>query len=167
MGGLSLGVREGVIGLIVLVALYMAVVWWRMRRLPPQAAGASAPRHTEPVVAAADHPEEALPVLTTPDDDWERAPAGLAEGILRQGLEQELAQLREEVDSIRGELAGLRADMQQELALLRASQNVSPIYGDAMHMALSGYDATLIAERCGIARAEAELVVALAKSQNA
>jgi hypothetical protein len=55
--------------------------------------------------------------------------------------------------------------MHQELAHLRAGQTVSPIYGDAMQMAVSGYDPAAIAERCGIARAEAELVVALAKSQ--
>ena len=42
---------------------------------------------------------------------------------------------------------------------------MSPIYGDAMQLAVAGYDPALIAERCGIARAEAELVVALAKSQ--
>ena len=89
----------------------------------------------------------------------------MAEGILRQGLEQEFAQLREEVDAMRGELAALRADMLQELAHMRATQSVSPIYGDAMQMAASGYEPAMIAERCGIARAEAELVVALAKSQ--
>jgi hypothetical protein len=49
---------------------------------------------------------------------------------------------------------------------MRASQTVSPIYGDAMQMAAAGYDPAMIAERCGIARAEAELVVALAKSTN-
>ena len=52
-----------------------------------------------------------------------------------------------------------------DLAHMRAGQTVSPIYGDAMQMAVSGYDPAAIAERCGIARAEAELVVALAKSQ--
>ena len=51
------------------------------------------------------------------------------------------------------------------MAHLRATQTVSPIYGDAMQMAAAGYDAAMIAERCGIARAEAELVVALARSQ--
>jgi hypothetical protein len=34
-----------------------------------------------------------------------------------------------------------------------------------MQLAVSGYDPAAIAERCGIARAEADLVVALAKSQ--
>jgi hypothetical protein len=55
--------------------------------------------------------------------------------------------------------------MLREFAHLQAAQAVSPIYGDAMQMAVAGYDPTVIAERCGIARAEAELVVALAKSQ--
>lgn len=73
--------------------------------------------------------------------------------------------MRDEVDAIRGELAALREDMQHELAHLRAAQSMSPIYGDAMQLAVAGYDPALIAERCGIARAEAELVVALAKSQ--
>ena len=81
------------------------------------------------------------------------------------GLQQEMALLREELDAVRGELAALRDDMHQELAHLRAAQTVSPIYGDAMQMAVSGYDAAAIAERCGIARAEAELVVALANSR--
>jgi hypothetical protein len=66
---------------------------------------------------------------------------------------------------MRGELAALRTDMQQEMAHLRATQSVSPIYGDAMQLAHAGYDPAAIAERCGIARAEAELVVALTKSQ--
>jgi hypothetical protein len=83
----------------------------------------------------------------------------------RRRLEQEVSQLRDEVDAIRGELAALRQDMQQDLAHLEAAQAVSPIYGDAMQMAAAGYDPAAIAERCGIARAEAELVVALAKSQ--
>jgi hypothetical protein len=80
-------------------------------------------------------------------------------------MDQELLQLREEVDAMRGELAALRQDMQQEIAHLHAGQSVSPIYGDAMQMAIAGYDPVMIADRCGIARAEAELVVALAKSQ--
>jgi hypothetical protein len=85
---------------------------------------------------------------------------------LYRSLENEVFQLRDEVDAVRGELAALRSDMLHELAQMRASQTVSPIYGDAMQMAAAGYDPSMIAERCGIARAEAELVVALAKSTN-
>ena len=96
---------------------------------------------------------------------WLQPSSGVAEGMVRHGLEQELAQLRDEVDAIRGELAALRGDLQQEVAHLHSAQSVSPIYGDAMQMASAGYDPVMIADRCGIARAEAELVVALAKSQ--
>lgn len=83
-----------------------------------------------------------------------------------RGIETELAQLREEVDTLRGEVAALRDEMWQEVGHMRAHQMVSPLYNDAMQMAQIGHDAATIAERCGIARAEAELVVALVKSQN-
>ncbi|MBS1141694.1 MAG: hypothetical protein H6R13_3147 [Proteobacteria bacterium] len=164
LGGMTLGLREGVIVLIALVAVYMLFVLLRMRRLHNKPA--------ETPVASLDSRESEAPSETAlntadvdADDRWEQTPAGLGEEVLRQGLEQDLAQLREEVDAMRGELAALRDDMLHELAHLRASQTVSPIYGDAMQMAVSGYDPAAIAERCGIARAEAELVVALAKSQ--
>ncbi len=158
LGGMTLGLREGVIFLIALVALYMLIVILRMRRL-----------RRAPEIAA----EKAAPVATAgpaqmatdAGETWARASEGMAGDALRRGLEQEIDQLRDEVDSIRGELAALRGDMKQELAYLRASQTVSPIYGDAMQMAASGYEPAATAERCGIARAEAELVVALAKSQ--
>lgn len=154
IGGISLGLREGVIGLIALLALYMVFVLLRMRRLHPPAAA----------VRAAEPPERAPAPAAAPADEAWAAP-GLGEEVLRNGLEQEVALLRDEVDALRGELAALRDDLQHELAHLRASQTVSPIYGDAMQMAAAGYDPAAIAERCGIARAEAELVVALAKSQ--
>lgn len=158
LGGMTLGLREGVIVLITLVAIYIVFVSLRMLRLRHRQSA------TEPVPQVA--PTVSLPpVLAKADEAWAQASEDLAEETLRSGLEQELAQMRDEVDAIRGELAALRQDMQQELAHLRAGQTVSPIYGDAMQMAVSGYDPAAIAERCGIARAEAELVVALAKSQ--
>lgn len=168
LGGIVLGVREGVIVLISLVAIYMVFVLLRVRRLrkPPETAAPVAPVLSDAAPgdagAAAEVPGE--PAMAT-DDSWQVAPPGLAEEVLRHGLEQEVAQLRDEVDALRGEVAALRDDLQQEMAHLRAAQTVSPIYGDAMQMAVAGYDPAVIAERCGIARAEAELVVALAKSQ--
>ncbi|MDP3540244.1 MAG: DUF2802 domain-containing protein [Azonexus sp.] len=165
-GGVTLGLREGVIVLITLVAAYILFVLLRMFRLHKAALRANAPPAK---------PELEVPVLTATDQDsaressetdpWEKTPPGLAEEMLRQSLEQEVAQLRDEVDAVRGELAALRQDMLQELTHLQATQAVSPIYGDAMQLAAAGYDSVMIAERCGIARAEAELVVALAKSQ--
>jgi hypothetical protein len=47
-----------------------------------------------------------------------------------------------------------------------SAQSASPLYNDAMQMAIQGHDATTIAHRCGIARAEADLVVALARNRH-
>ena len=165
IAGLTVGVREAVLVLIILVALYIGVVLWRMRHLgrPPTAsASREAPVIApEPAAAEAAPAPEAAPEAAA----FAQTSARLGSELVNDGLARELAQLREEVDVMRGELAALRTDMLQELAHLRATQTVSPIYGDAMQMAVAGYDAATIAERCGIARAEAELVVALARSQ--
>lgn len=191
LGGFSIGVREGVLGLIALVALYIIVVLARMLLLrrqanaqvaaePAPAAPTPAPVVVPPVATPDPATDDDIPVLAVPVEPpdeiessippalanaWEAAAASVADENVRQTLAQEVAQLRDEVDAIRGELAALREDMQHELAHLRAAQSMSPIYGDAMQLAVAGYDPALIAERCGIARAEAELVVALAKSQ--
>ena len=170
-----IGVREGVLALIVVVALYIGLVLFRMLRLANKAA-------EQPPAVMTDVPEktlptdktEAAPVINSTTEPrlqevepvkLESPPPGLANELLYEGLERELVQLRDEVEVMRGELSALREDMQHALAHLRATQTVSPIYSDAMQMAVAGYDAVMIAERCGIARAEAELVVALARSQ--
>lgn len=166
--GIAFGVREGVIALLALVALYIIVVLWRMRRLrrPPLSQTVSEPAvsmSTAPVLPRSEE-EVAQPAPEPAPKPEPLAPPpslSLSDAV----SQRELALLREEVDALRGELAALREDMQQELAHLRAAQTVSPIYGDAMQMAVSGYDAAAIAERCGIARAEADLVVALANSR--
>ena len=174
VAGLTIGVREGLIILITLLGLYMLLEFWRMRRLRRRQAEAGSllrePTNTpEPdqeqlttveLIAArqSQHDEEDFSGVR------DRAPQA---SPVQQDLLRDVDQLRDELDAVRGELAGLRADMQQELAHMRAAQTVSPLYGDAMQMALAGHDATRIAERCGIARAEADLVVALARSQSA
>ena len=176
LGGITLGVREGVIVLITLVAIYMVFVLLRMYFLRSKPV-AAVPPVPEPAVADVPVLNEievpSAPFAEMPaqsGDAWEvTAQGGLAESMQQLGLVQQLAQdvaqLRDEVDSIRGELAALRQDLQQEVAHLHSAQAVSPVYGDAMQMAAAGYDPIMIADRCGIARAEAELVVALAKSQ--
>lgn len=172
LGGMTLGVREGVIVLITLVAIYMVFVLLRMRRLRSQPAAVALPPSPKlpveeiPTLDEVEPPSMSM-AESMPDTNasWAQAPNALAEDVLRQSLEQELAQLRDEVDAIRGELAALREDMRQEVAHMHSAQAVSPVYGDAMQMAAAGYDPVMIADRCGIARAEAELVVALAKSQ--
>jgi len=175
IAGLEIGVREGVLALIILVALYIALVLWRMRRLgsKPDRDSLGAPSVAETVqqeTEAAPESERGQPMSDSPrdavaSDAFGSASARMASEFMSDGLARELGQLRDEVDVMRGELAALREDMLHEMAHLRAAQTVSPIYGDAVQMAAAGYDAAAIAERCGIARAEAELVVALARSQ--
>ena len=91
------------------------------------------------------------------------APAGLsdADEARLQRLEHTVQHLRHEVELLRNDLATMRQDVMQSVTQVRATQSVSPLYSDAMQMATLGHDAATIAERCGIARAEAELVLAL------
>ncbi|MDR2837440.1 MAG: DUF2802 domain-containing protein [Azonexus sp.] len=169
-GGWMIGMREGVIVLIALVALYILVVILRMfglARRPPKIILTPPPLPPDPPVS------EAAPLPPSVEMLKEQALREAREEFERQRLEREVFQLRDEVDALRGELAALRQDMQQELTQmqtqiqthLQAAQTVSPIYGEAVQMAAAGYDPAIIAERCGIARAEADLVVALAKNQ--
>jgi hypothetical protein len=68
-----------------------------------------------------------------------------------------LDQLRGEHESLRGEFSQLR----EEMIELRAASQVSPLYSEAVSLARRGYDVQVIAERCGISVAEAELVRSL------
>jgi len=155
LGGIVIGWREALLCLIVLITVYMFVMVWRMRRLRARPPAAEPVQPVEPAV----RDREEIP-------DWQATQPRLAQETFMRGIENELAQLRDEVDALRGEVAALRDEMWQEVGHMRASQTVSPLYNDAMQMAQRGHDAATIAERCGIARAEAELVVALVKSQN-
>ena len=169
LGGEMFGWREAVVGLIVAVALYMLFVFWRMRRLSGQErSGQMAPQAEPPAVAeippVPGEEGEATEPAETPGA-WNEAPAQLARSSVAEGLEAEVLLLRDEVDALRGELAALRRDLHAEIAHMRAAQTVSPLYNDAMQMANAGHSASAIAERCGISRAEADLVVALVHGQ--
>ena len=165
IAGGHVGLREAVLLLIVLLAFYIGRVLWRMRHIaaPPERTvqQASAPAPAAALSAMAE--ETAQPVRV----EAPNLVAGVASGPELAHMEREISLLREEVDILRSELAALRNDMQHDLAQVRVAQNVSPLYGDAMQMAVAGHSAEMIAERCGIARAEAELVVALTQSQAA
>jgi len=81
-------------------------------------------------------------------------------------LRRDIAQLREELDAQRGEIGALReqlATQNQQIEAARAAQRVSPIYGEALALAQRGMAAEVIAERCSISVAEAELVQSLAQ----
>lgn len=53
------------------------------------------------------------------------------------------------------------AEIKEAMIELRAASQVSPLYSEAVSLARRGYDVQVIAERCGISVAEAELVRSL------
>lgn len=76
----------------------------------------------------------------------------------------EMRQTRTLLDDLRTRHEALQAEvsaLKESLAELRAASQVSPIYGEAVSLARRGYDVQVIAERCGISVAEAELVRSL------
>ena len=183
---LALGWREALIAAIACLVLYVVFAVLRLRRLRRQPA-ATAPADSsqlhepaEPVAVVKPPAREELPFpWYEPPDEVPPPASGGAESALDAALlarlESRLAaaervvaecsQLRDEVAIMRGELASIRIEMTKQLERMQATQNIAPIYGDAMQMAAAGYDAAAIAERCGVARAEADLVVALMRSQ--
>ncbi|MDR0528348.1 MAG: DUF2802 domain-containing protein [Zoogloeaceae bacterium] len=105
--------------------------------------------------------------------DHERETPRMAERQTRlDHLTMELADSREEIETLRGALSAVREEMDtlrsafaKAIQDARAAQNTSPLYSEAMQMAILGHDALTIAERCGISRAEADLVVSLVKNK--
>lgn len=90
-------------------------------------------------------------------------------------LELEVRQLRRDIVQLRNELAEQRRDAQRQAEAMQAlkehvdstlaSQGISPEYNEALVFARRGMDVDVIAERCGISVAEAELVHSLAQGR--
>ena len=83
--------------------------------------------------------------------------------LTQKTLESEIRQLREQLAESRKEIQRLSDEVQR----VGAAQKVSPLYNEAMALAVRGVDAAGVAGRCGISIAEAELVVALSKRPDA
>ncbi|MEF8698850.1 MAG: DUF2802 domain-containing protein [Candidatus Accumulibacter sp. UW26] len=179
-----LGWREGLIAIIILLLVYIVFLVVRMRRLqhalparmvpPVQAAVAAYQSIQEPAPpsppVAATAPEEVPPVAAVaparPEFAWNEPPAEIPGQAMIDALQREFYQLRCEVDELRAEVLAAREDFRRQSSQSAAStQTGSPLYNDAMQMAIQGHDATTIAHRCGIARAEADLVVSLARNR--
>ncbi len=177
---MAIGWREALLGVVALLGLYVLVVVVRLRRLkkrtaPPAAELAAGEPLPEPVPPSAESPAGVPLQRVEPDFPWNEPPdAAPVESVALdaaaqrrlQATEAELTELRDEMSAMRGELAALREELAKQLERVQAAQHVAPIYGDAMQMAVAGYDAAAIAERCGVARAEAELVVALIRNRD-
>ena len=177
----NLSWREALIASVALLVLYVVFVFLRLRRIkqgrldlsvPEQLAAKSAlAAYAAEQPAAPDTPRPAggPELLSAPSEfafPWNEPPAEIP-GLQRiAALENELTQLRKEVGGLRAEVLVLREEQRREQTQAQVTQNVSPLYSDAMQLAIQGYDATSISEHCGIARAEAELVVALVRNRN-
>jgi len=166
----NLSWREALIAIIAMLVLYVVVVFLRMRRLrrEKEIISVAAQSAVNAYAAAREEPELPPPDLPAePEFAWNEPPPGVPAQQLIEALERDLSRLRGEVATLHAEVAELREELRREMAQTRASQNVSPLYSDAMDMAMQGYDAAAISERCGIARAEAELVVSLVRNREA
>ena len=149
--------RDGVLLLAVAAAVYLLVMVLRLAALRrrPAAAARNPPAAEAPAQPAWPDrwdvpatPAEPAPAST------EGQPATFADHLAGTRLDLEVRQLREEVLALR-----------RELGELKAARRVSPQYADAMALARRGYDAQGIAAECGIAVAEAELVLALSRDR--
>jgi hypothetical protein len=173
----AFGVRETIVVLVVLVAVYMLAVVLRMKSLsaPRKAAELSAARYEADlskrradVDRAYAAPERSEPVV--PDtrvvvnfQEPPRAPVTSLDQEKINRLERDLASTREELDALRVAFSEVRDELRTDIDRLKAAQRVSPVYADSMQMAVSGASAEAIAARCGISRAEADLVLVLAR----
>ena len=176
----TLGWREALIAVIALLVLYMCAVFlrmWRLRRIrvlaerrepEPGRVRDAKLAYAEGAQTPLSEPEEPPPpppVRKPRDFPWNEPPPPFAGQDRIEALEREVGQLRYQLDEQGAELAAVREQLRREVSQTRAAQNVSPIYSDAMQMALQGHNAGTISEHCGIARAEAELVVALVRNR--
>lgn len=186
--------RELIIVAIVVLAGYVCFQFYRAVRLAvgarkKPAEGAAAPIEPLLDITADDEELEAIddvvyqrPAVAqapaTPSAaDPANAPAApdVSEAPQVFQLELELKQLRRELAQQRTEMAALRERLDAtedalqvqkenvEASLVR--QGVSPEYNEALLYAQRGLDVEVIAERCGITVAEAELVRSLARRQ--
>lgn len=173
--------REALIAIIALLVLYVVIAFWRIRRLKRQKVAASVHDSLaaqsavaayaavqEPVLPAA---AEAPVLLSEPSEaafPWNEPPPEIPGQRLIESLEREIKQLRKEVGGLRAEVLVLREQQQREISQAKSytQSSVSPLYSDAMQLAMQGNDAATISLHCGIARAEAELVVALVRNRD-
>lgn len=102
---------------------------------------------------------------------WNEAPqdAPLPEAPQLAALEREVHQLRQEIIGLRSELQAWRVSQQQAQERtappMQMPPPISPLYSEPMQMAMHGASAGEISMHCGISRAEAELVTALARNR--
>ncbi len=178
----NLSWREALFAIIALLVLYVIFAFLRIRRLKRErfvldVLSPVAAQSAVAAYAAAQAPEfpgatdaAAAPAapekLSDLDFPWNEPPPVAPGQPMVEALERELTQLRKEVGGLRAEVLLLREEQRRESSKSQVTQNVSPLYSDAMQMAIQGHDAATVSQHCGISRAEAELVVALVRNRD-
>jgi Protein of unknown function (DUF2802) len=172
--------RDVLLAIVLLLAAYVLVALLRMRRLKGGAdrkeiLGALAAHSAISAYAAVQDPS---PDPTSSDISpyqelkepvmapalAESAATSQSDPYALERVEQELDQLRKEVGGLRAEILLLREQRERSEAPRKLTEVVAPAYTDAMQMAVQGKTAEDISQRCGITRSEAELVVALVRN---
>lgn len=82
-------------------------------------------------------------------------------GLLAHSQTRALDNMEEEVAQLREQVLRLEAEMEQ---LKSGPQSVATPYSHAIQMAQQGIDSVELSSNCGISRGEAELIVALYRS---
>jgi len=180
----NLSWRGALVALVAILVAYVLVAFWRMNRLKRanEVKADTAALDAHQAVAAYSavqepEPEPVEPVVALPEPEplaapseaafpWNEPPAEIPGQRRIAALEREVTSLRKEIGSLRAEVLILREEQRRENTQAQVAQNVSPLYSDAMQLAIQGHDAVTIAQHCGISRGEAELVVSLARNQD-
>ena len=176
----NLSWRDALIAVVVLLTIYVIVVFLRINRLRREKLSIAAPEQRAAQNAVAAYAAEQAPdekIMAKPEPEplaapsdfafpWNEPPPGQPGQREIEALEREIMQLRKEVGGLRAEILLLREEQRREREPQPLAPAVSPLYSDAMQMAMQGHDASTISQHCGIARAEAELVVALVRNRN-
>ena len=180
----ALGWREGLMAIIGLLAVYVVFISLRvhgLRQAESRARNAPLTFTANAAVTAYGVAQTVPPVneapaqpgeLGTPDFPfpWNEPPADspLEQRVARQEIEIE--QLRKEVGGLRAEVLVLREALQYSAASVSPKSSVAeliaPQYSEAMQLARKRIAPDDISRQCGITRAEAELVAALVKNHD-
>ena len=180
----ALGWREGLMAIIGLLAVYVVFISLRVHGLrQAESRARNAPlTFTANAAVTAYGAAQAVPLanaapaqpgeLGTPDFPfpWNEPPADspLEQRVARQEIEIE--QLRKEVGGLRAEVLVLREALQYSAASVSPKSSVAeliaPQYSEAMQLARKRIAPDDISRQCGITRAEAELVAALVKNHD-
>ena len=155
----SIGWRDIVLVAAAVIGVYLVLSVMRLFKVAGKRQDSTKPKDAPPI--ARWQPD--LLLDATPAQSARAAPPlEFATELARSSIEVELERLRRECAQQREELARLAA----EVSRLKVTNNVSPLYNEAMALAQQGMPANGIAGHCGISIGEAELVAALARGES-